>query len=100
MAWKIEFERAALKELENPVARRILKFLHQRVGKLDDPRKIGARLHGTLSEFWKYRIGDYRLICSLENDRLVVLVLRIGHRRDGLQTVATTEARRTPNLFL
>ena len=85
MAWKIEFERAAQKELDKldkPVARRILKFLHQRVGKLDDPRKIGQRLQGTLSEFWKYRVGDYRLICSLENDCLVVLVLRIGHRRE------------------
>lgn len=54
MAWKIEFERAALKELEKldkPVEQRILRFLHERVGKLDDPRKIGARLHGTLSEF-------------------------------------------------
>ena len=85
MAWKVEFERAALKELEQldkPVQKRILKFLHERVGNLDDPRKIGARLQGTLSEFWKYRVGDYRLICSLENDRLVVLVLRIGHRRE------------------
>jgi mRNA interferase RelE/StbE len=85
MAWKIEFERAAQKELDKldkPVARRILKFLYQRVGKLDDPRKIGQRLQGTLSQFWKYRVGDYRLICSLENDRLVVLVLRIGHRRE------------------
>ena len=85
MAWKIEFERAAQKELEKLdrlVARRILKFLYQRVGKLDDPRKIGERLQGTLSEFWKYRVGDYRLICSLEDDRLVVLVLRIGHRRE------------------
>ena len=85
MAWKIEFERAAQKELEKldkPIARRILTFLHQRVGKLDDPRKIGQRLQGTLSEFWRYRVGDYRLICSLQNDRFVVLVLRIGHRRD------------------
>jgi mRNA interferase RelE/StbE len=85
MAWKIEFERAAQRELDKldkPVARRILKFLYQRVGKLDDPRKIGEKLQGTLSEFWKYRVGDYRLICSLENDRLVVLVLRIGHRRE------------------
>jgi mRNA interferase RelE/StbE len=85
MAWKIEFERAAQKELEKldkPIARRILKFLHQRVGKLDDPRKIGQRLQGNLGEFWRYRVGDYRLICSLENDRFVVLVLRIGHRRD------------------
>ena len=85
MAWKIEFERAAQKELEKldkPVARRILKFLYQRVAKLDNPRKIGERLQGTLSEFWRYRVGDYRVICSLENDRLAVLVLRIGHRRE------------------
>jgi mRNA interferase RelE/StbE len=85
MAWKIEFSPAALKQLnklDKPVARRILKFLRERVGSLDDPRKIGARLQGTLSEFWKCRVGDYRLICSLENDRLVVLVLRIGHRRE------------------
>jgi mRNA interferase RelE/StbE len=85
MAWKIEFEPAAQKELDKldrPIRGRILKFLYERVGSLDDPRKIGARLQGTLSEFWKYRVGDYRLICSLENERLVVLVLRIGHRRE------------------
>jgi mRNA interferase RelE/StbE len=85
MAWKIDLAPTALKQLaklDKPVARRILKFLHERVQKLDDPRKIGAKLQGTLSEFWKYRVGDYRLICSLENDRLVVLVLRIGHRRE------------------
>ncbi len=83
MAWKIEFERAAQKELDKldkPVAERILKFLYERVGNLDDPRKIGERLQGKLSEFWKYRVGDYRIICSLETDRVVVLVLRIGHR--------------------
>jgi len=70
-----------LDKLDKSLAGRILKFLHQRVEKLEDPRQIGTRLQGTLSEFWKYRVGDYRLICSLENDRLVVLVLRIGHRR-------------------
>jgi mRNA interferase RelE/StbE len=85
MKWKIEFDRAAQKELDkldSAIVRRILKFLYRRVGNLDDPRKIGEKLRGTLSEFWKYRVGDYRLICSLENDRLVVLVLRIGHRRE------------------
>jgi mRNA interferase RelE/StbE len=85
MAWKIEFDPAALKELkklDGPVEKRILKFLRERVEKLDDPRQIGASLQGTLSGFWKYRVGDYRLICSLENDRLVVLVLRVGHRRE------------------
>jgi mRNA interferase RelE/StbE len=85
MAWKIDFDPAALKELEKldkPVERRILKFLRDRVSKLDDPRQIGARLQGTLGGLWKYRVGDYRLICSLEDDRVVVLVLRIGHRRE------------------
>ncbi|MGB8989821.1 MAG: type II toxin-antitoxin system RelE/ParE family toxin [Candidatus Sulfotelmatobacter sp.] len=81
--WKIEFDPAAQKELDGfdkPMARRVSKFLCERVAKLDDPRQIGERLKGTLSEFWKYRVGDYRLICSLERARLVVLVLRIGHR--------------------
>jgi mRNA interferase RelE/StbE len=85
MAWRIDFDPAAQRELGNldkSVRRRILKFLYERVGKLDDPRKIGERLQGTLSEFWKYRVGDYRIICSLESHRLVVLVLRVGHRRE------------------
>lgn len=85
MAWQIDFDPAAQRELnklDKPVRHRILKFLYGRVGKLDDPRRIGQRLQGSLSEFWKYRVGDYRLICSLEDDRLVVLVLSIGHRRE------------------
>jgi mRNA interferase RelE/StbE len=85
MAWKIDFSPTALKQLDKldkPIANRILKFLHERLQDLDDPRKIGARLQGTLSEFWKYRVGDYRLICSLEDDRFVILVLRICHRRE------------------
>jgi mRNA interferase RelE/StbE len=85
MAWSVEVTptaRKQLEELDPPIARRILSFLSQRVEKLDDPRQIGERLHGTLSQFWKYRVGDYRLICSLEHDRFVVLVLRVGHRRE------------------
>ncbi len=83
--WTIEFDPAAQRELnklDKPIGRRVLKFLYERVGKLDDPRTIGQRLQGTLSEFWRYRVGDYRLLCSLEDDRLVVVVLRIGHRRE------------------
>ncbi|HXM69091.1 MAG TPA: type II toxin-antitoxin system RelE/ParE family toxin [Candidatus Acidoferrum sp.] len=89
--WTIEFDPAAQRELgrlDKPVARRISKFLYQRVAKLDDPRQIGERLKGTLSEFWKYRVGDYRLICSLEHDRFVVLVLRIGPPQRSLPAIA------------
>jgi mRNA interferase RelE/StbE len=85
MAWNLELTPRAqrqLDKLDTPAARRISKFLYERVRKLDDPRQLGERLQGTLSEFWRYRVGDYRIICSLEHDRLVVLVLRIGHRRE------------------
>jgi mRNA interferase RelE/StbE len=62
----------------------ILKFLHVRVAMLDDPRSIGGALHGSrLGEFWKYRVGDYLLICKIEGDRLVALFLRIGDRQES-----------------
>jgi mRNA interferase RelE/StbE len=86
MAWKIELSATADRELDELDAqhrRRILKILHERIAKLDDPRSLGEALHGSrLGEFWKYRIGPYRLICKIEDDRLVVLVLRIGHRKE------------------
>lgn len=86
MAWKVELSLQAdreLSKLDPKNARRILKFLFERVAKLDDPRSIGQALHGSrLGEFWKYRVGNYRLISKIEDDRLLVLVLRIGHRRE------------------
>ncbi len=86
MAWNIELSvevDRALSKLEAQHAKRILKFLHQQVAKLDDLRSVGKALRGSrLGEFWKYRVGDYRLICKIEDNRLVVLVLRVGHRKE------------------
>ena len=86
MAYSVELSESADRELDKldaQQAKRILKFLHERVAKLDDPRSIGEALHGSrLGEFWKYRVGDYRLICKIEDDRLIVLVLRVGHRKE------------------
>jgi mRNA interferase RelE/StbE len=86
MAYNVELSESAeraLGKLDASQAKRILKFLHQRVAKLDDPRSIGEALHGSrLGELWKYRVGDYRLICKIEDDRLIVLVLRVGHRKE------------------
>jgi len=86
MAWKIEFDPAAERELDKldpPIARRILAFLHDRVAKLDDPRSLGEALKGSkLGAFWKYRVGDYRLIASIEDGALRILVVRIGNRRE------------------
>lgn len=86
MAWRIEFEDAALKELaklDKPVARRILAFLRERVAQLDDPRSVGEALKGSkLGEFWKYRVGDYRVIANIEDGALRILVLKVGNRRE------------------
>jgi mRNA interferase RelE/StbE len=86
MAWTIEFSIAAdreLTKLDSQHASRILKFVRDRLAELDDPRSIGRALQGSrLGEFWKYRVGDYRLICKIEDDRLIILVVQVGHRKD------------------
>lgn len=86
MAWRVEFEDAALKELaklDKPVARRILAFLRERVAVLDDPRSVGEALKGSsLGDFWKYRVGDYRVIAHIEDGALRILVLKVGNRRE------------------
>jgi mRNA interferase RelE/StbE len=84
MAWKIELDRDAEKELDKidrKTAQRILSFLHERVAPLDDPRSIGEALKGSrLGDFWKYRVGNYRIISSIEDDALRILVIKIGNR--------------------
>lgn len=86
MAWKIEFDPAAERELDKldmSVARRVLKFLHERVSRLDNPRSIGEALRGSrLGEFWKYRVGNYRIIARIEDEAVLILVVRIGHRSE------------------
>lgn len=86
MAWKIEFEAAAFKELSKigkADAKRIVVFLSERVLGSGDPRSLGQALKGSrLGNLWRYRVGDYRLICDIRDKVLVVLVLRVGHRKE------------------
>jgi mRNA interferase RelE/StbE len=86
MAWKVELSSLAQKnlaQLDQQIARRILSFLHERVAPLDDPRSIGEALKGSrLGEFWKYRVGDYRVVANIEDGALRILIVRIGNRRD------------------
>lgn len=84
--WLIEFDSEAekdLKDLDKTVQRRIVKFLRQRVAMLDDPRSIGQALTGsTLGNYWKYRVGDYRIIADILDAKVCVRVIRIGNRRE------------------
>lgn len=86
MVWRIEFVDAAKKDLsklDKQAARRITGFLRERVASLEDPRSIGEALKGSqLGEFWKYRVGDYRIIASIEDGALCVLVVKIGNRKE------------------
>ena len=86
MVWQIKFGDAAKKDLaklDKQFARRITVFLRERVAILNDPRSIGDALKGSkLGEFWKYRVGDYRIIASIEDGALCILVVRIGNRRE------------------
>jgi mRNA interferase RelE/StbE len=86
LVWRIEFDPRALKEFEaqdRPVQRRITTFLRERVASSVDPRRLGEALRGPeLGTFWKYRVGDRRVICNIDDQTVTVLVLRIGHRRE------------------
>ena len=76
----------ALAKLDKPVAKRITNFLLERIAPLADPRSIGDSLKGSrLGEFWKYRVGDYRIIASIEDAALRVFVVRVGNRREVYQ---------------
>jgi mRNA interferase RelE/StbE len=86
LAWRIEVTATAEKQLlkiGGTGAKRITTFLRVRIGSLEDPRQTGKALKGAeLGSLWRYRVGDYRLICELQDHRLVVLVVEIGHRRE------------------
>lgn len=83
MAWAIEFTdsaRKAMRKLDPPVAKRITRYLSEHVAIADDRRHAGKSLKGELREYWRYRVGDHRLICRIRDERVQVLVVRIAHR--------------------
>ncbi|WP_018866621.1 MULTISPECIES: type II toxin-antitoxin system RelE/ParE family toxin [unclassified Thioalkalivibrio] len=85
MAWRIEYAhstRKAVQKLDRKARQRIRQYLEERVAHLDDPRELGKPLKGRLTQLWRYRVGDYRVICELRDESLVVLVVRIGHRKE------------------
>jgi mRNA interferase RelE/StbE len=85
LAWTIKYAETARKQilkLDKAEARRILEFMEDRVAGSDNPRRIGKALKGPLGDLWRYRVGDYRVICDIQDSVLIVLVLQIGNRRE------------------
>jgi mRNA interferase RelE/StbE len=86
LAWAVEFDPDAvkdLKKLDKQVQVRILEFLRKRLSTLANPRELGEALSGSkLGNYWKYCVGDWRIICDLQDERIIVRVLRVGNRRE------------------
>lgn len=84
MAWRIRFTKEAdesLRKLDRQVSARILDELEE-VSKLDDPRSRGKALVGNMAGLWRYRVGDYRIVCDIEDGVLLILVVDVAHRRE------------------
>ena len=86
MAWTISYTESALKQLrklDRPTARRLIDFMDERISPLADPRDQGKALRGpAFATLWRYRVGDYRLVCEIQDGALLILVIHIGHRKD------------------
>lgn len=85
MTWRVEWDdraRKELRKLDHPVQKEILKYLRTRIVESKNPRLFGQNLSGNKTGLWRYRVGDYRLICRIEDDILVVLVVGVGHRKE------------------
>ncbi len=85
MAWKIEYAdtaRRQLRKLDKQMALRVVDFMDRRIAGMEDPRSAGKALTGPLGGLWRYRIGECRVICDIEDDALRVLVVRVGNRRE------------------
>ena len=85
MAWQIEFLPAAEKELAKlgrREAKRIIQTLKTRIAASDNPRAVGSALTGEFGGLWRWRIGDYRVVARIEDERITVLVVRVAHRRE------------------
>ena len=84
-SWRVEISRTAekqIRKLNRTAQESVVRFLRERVQAVDNPRQFGNPLHGDKGGLWRYRVGDYRLICDIQDERITVLVLRVGHRKD------------------
>ncbi|MAB67687.1 MAG: type II toxin-antitoxin system mRNA interferase toxin, RelE/StbE family [Bacteroidetes bacterium] len=85
MIWKVEFDdraRKELRKLDKQTQDRILKWLRSNLATEEDPRRTGKSLKGRMKGLWRYRVGDYRIVSQIEDEQILILVIRIGHRRD------------------
>jgi mRNA interferase RelE/StbE len=90
LVWTIKYTESSLrqlKKLDKPVAQLVLDYMDERIAVLADPRAAGKNLVGPrMGSYWRYRIGDVRVICDLQDNALLILVVEVGHRREVNRT--------------
>jgi mRNA interferase RelE/StbE len=85
LIWKVRIDTHAvkqLKKLDKPIQKKIINFLNNKISGCNNPRYLGKPLKGKLSGLWRYRLGDYRIICKIQDYKVTVLVLNIKHRKN------------------
>ena len=85
MSWDYNVSEKAvkkLKKLDKTAVKRIFAFLDEKISRTEDPRQWGKQLKGELNNLWRYRVGDYRILCQLQDDVFIVLVVEAGHRKN------------------
>lgn len=85
MNYKVEYSKTAkkqIKKLDNYTKVMLMNWITKNLVHCDDPRKYGKALRGNLKNQWRYRVGNYRILCEIEDDRLIILIISVGHRRD------------------
>jgi len=83
--WMIKYLKSARKDVQKidpQIRKQIREYLEQRIARLENPRQLGEPLKGQLTKLWRYRVGDYRIVCELRDHELIVIVVRIGHRKN------------------
>ena len=85
MSYKVEISdivRKTLRKMDSTSRKRILSYIAGVLAKIDNPRLLGKALTGNFGEFWRYRTGNFRIICKIDDDKLIVLVVKVAHRKD------------------
>ena len=85
MSYKIEISDIVVKTLrkmDSTSRKQILSYISGVLAKIDNPKLLGKALTGNLGEFWRYRTGNFRIICKIDDGKLSILIVKIAHRKD------------------
>lgn len=90
LKWKVEFTKTADKafeKIDKSITRSINRYIFERLATAENPQRLGKPLTGNLKNFWRYRIGDYRLVCSIQDERLLIVVVHVAHRKEVYENI-------------